>query len=70
MIWPGQPQKALFSAKKKRGDRIWRRAPIMSVLTPHLGHGGRLRRVWGLHVSLRHGGGGFEPIGVLPSSLQ
>ena len=30
----------------------------MSVLTPPLGHGGRLRRVWGLHVSLRHGGGG------------
>ena len=30
----------------------------MSVLTPPLGHGGRLRRMWGLHVSLRHGGGG------------
>ena len=30
----------------------------MSVLTPPLGHGGRLRRVWGLHVSLGHGGGG------------
>ena len=29
----------------------------MSVLTPSLGHGGRLRRMWGLHVSLRHGGG-------------
>ena len=43
----------------------------MSVLTPPLGHGGRLRRVWGLHVFLGHGGGGvLEPIGVLPSSLQ
>ena len=42
----------------------------MSVLTPPLGHGGRLRRVWGLHVSLGHGGGGLEPIGVLPSSPQ
>ena len=30
----------------------------MSVLTPPLGHGGRLRRVCGLHVSLGHGGGG------------
>ena len=30
----------------------------MSVLTPHLGHGGRLRRIWGLHVSLGRGGGG------------
>ena len=30
----------------------------MSVLTPPLGHGRRLRRVWGLHVSLGHGGGG------------
>ena len=29
----------------------------MSVLTPPLGHGGRLRRVWGRHVSLGHGGG-------------
>ena len=29
----------------------------MNVLTPLLGHGGRLRRVWGLHVSLGHGGG-------------
>ena len=42
----------------------------MSVLTPPLGHGGRLRRVWGLPVSLGHGGGGVEPIGVLLSSLQ
>ena len=41
----------------------------MSVLTPPLGQGGRLRRMWGLHVSLGHGGG-VEPIGVLPSSLQ
>ena len=32
----------------------------MSVLTPPLGHGGRLRRVWGLHVSLGHGKGGLE----------
>ena len=30
----------------------------MSVLTPPLGHGGRLRRMWGLHASLGHGGGG------------
>ena len=37
------------------------RAPIISVLTPPLGHGGRLRRVWGLHVSLGHGGGGWSP---------
>ena len=29
----------------------------MSVLTPPLGHGGHLRRMWGLHVSLGHGGG-------------
>ena len=42
----------------------------MSVLTPLLGHGGCLRRVWGFHVSLGHSGGGLEPIGVLPSSLQ
>ena len=44
----------------------------MSVLTPPLGHGGRLRRMWGLHVSLGHGGGGggLEAIGVLLSSLQ
>ena len=31
----------------------------MSVLTPPFGHGGRLCRMWGLHVSLGHGGGGF-----------
>ena len=30
----------------------------MSVLTPPLRHGGRLRRMLGLHVSLGHGGGG------------
>ena len=30
----------------------------MSVLTPPLGQGGRLQRVWGLHVSRGHGGGG------------
>ena len=42
----------------------------MSLLTPPLGHGGRLRRVWGLHVPLGHEGGGLEPIRVLPSSLQ
>ena len=42
----------------------------MSVLTPPLGHGGRLRRMWGLHVSLGQWGGGLEPIGVPPSSLQ
>ena len=36
----------------------------MSVLTPPLGHGGRLRRMWGLHVSLGHGGaGGWSPLG-------
>ena len=34
----------------------------MSVLTPLLGHGGRLRRMWGLHVSFRHGGGGWSPL--------
>ena len=49
---------------RSRGDRIWRRAPIISVLTPPLGRGGRLRRVWGLHVSLGHwGGGGWSPLG-------
>ena len=42
----------------------------MSVLSPPLGHGGRLRRMWGLHVSLGHEGGGLGPIGVLSSSLQ
>ena len=42
----------------------------MSVITPPLGHGRRLPRMWGLHDSLRQGGGGLEPIGVLPSSLQ
>ena len=31
----------------------------MCVLTPSLGHGGRLRRMWGLRVSLRYGGGGI-----------
>ena len=30
----------------------------MSVLTPLCGHGGRLRCMWGTHVSLGHGGGG------------
>ena len=35
----------------------------MSVLTPSLGHGGRLRRMWGLHVSLGHGRGGQSPLG-------
>ena len=30
----------------------------MSVFIPPLGHGGCLRRMWGLHVSLGHGGGG------------
>ena len=30
----------------------------MSVLTPPFGHGGRLHHMWGLHVSLGHGGGG------------
>ena len=29
----------------------------MSVITPPLGHGGRLRHIWGLHVSLGHRGG-------------
>ena len=29
----------------------------MSVLTPLLGHGGRLRPMSGLHVSLGHEGG-------------
>ena len=33
----------------------------MSVLTPHLGHVGR--GMWGLHVSLGHGGGGWSPLG-------
>ena len=42
---------------------MWRRALSISVLTPPLGHGGRLRRVWGLHVSLGHGGGGWSPLG-------
>ena len=48
---------------RSRGDRIWRRALSISVLTPPLGHGGRLRRVWGLHVSLGYGGGGWSPLG-------
>ena len=39
------------------------RALSISVLTPPLGHGGRLRRVWGLHVSFGHGGGGWSPLG-------
>ena len=38
----------------------------MSVLTPPLGHGGRLRRMWGLHVSLGHGGGGVGAHGGPP----
>ena len=42
----------------------------MSVLTPLLGHGGLLRPMWGLRVSLGHAGGDLEPIGVLPSSLH
>ena len=29
----------------------------MSVLTPPLGHGGRLRHMWGLHMSFGHWGG-------------
>ena len=29
----------------------------MSVLAPPLGHGGCLRCMWGLHLSLGHGGG-------------
>ena len=35
----------------------------MSLLTPPLGHGGRLRRMWGLHVSLGMGRGGWSPSG-------
>ena len=35
----------------------------MSVLTTPLGHGGRLHRIWGLHVSLGHVGGGWSPLG-------
>ena len=35
----------------------------MGVLSPPLGHGERLRRMWGLHVSLGHGGGGRSPLG-------
>ena len=31
----------------------------MSVLTPPLWHGGRLPRVWGLHVSWGHERGGY-----------
>ena len=31
----------------------------MSVLSPPLGHGGRLPRMWDLHVSLGHLGRGF-----------
>ena len=38
----------------------------MCVLTPPLGHGGRLRRMWGLHVSLGHGGGGVGAHWVPP----
>ena len=34
----------------------------MSVLTPPFGHGGRLRRMSGLHVSLRHGEGVWSPL--------
>ena len=34
----------------------------MSVLTPPLVHGGHLRRMWGLHVSLGHAGGGWSPL--------
>ena len=48
---------------RSRRHRIWRRAPIISVLTPPLGHGGRLRCMWGLHVSLGHWGGGWSPSG-------
>ena len=32
----------------------------MCVLTPHLGNWGHLRRMWGLRVSLGHGGGGVD----------
>ena len=39
----------------------------MSVLTPPLGHVGRVRRMWGLHVSLGHGGGGGGGVGALSS---
>ena len=35
----------------------------MSVLTPPLGHGGCLQRVWGFHVSLGDGGGMWSPLG-------
>ena len=43
----------------------------MSVLTPPLGRGGRLRRMWGLHVSLGHGRGGVgaHPGPPVPSLL-
>ena len=37
---------------------------------PSLGAWGTSTPYVGLHVSLGHGGGGLEPIGVLPSSLQ
>ena len=38
----------------------------MSILTPPLGHGGRLRCMWGLHVSLEHRGGGVGARWDLP----
>ena len=47
---------------RSRVDQIWRRALIVCVPTPPLGHGGRLHRMWGLHVSLRHGEGGRSPL--------
>ena len=34
----------------------------MSVPTPPLGHGGRLRLVWVLHVSFGQWGGGWSPL--------
>ena len=46
---------------RSRRDQIWCRAPIISVLSPPLGHGGR--RMLGLHVSLGHGGRGWSPLG-------
>ena len=35
----------------------------MSVLTPPLGHGGRLRLMWGLCVLWAGGGGGLSQLG-------
>ena len=47
--------------QEETGYGVGHRFSVSSPLP--LGRGGRLRRVWGLHVSLGHGEGDWSPLG-------